>query len=148
MVPQPGGSQRDPKFLPKINENCNGFLEGFWGSQGGSLDSFWEPFWSILGLKFRPNFGLIFWSFFHWLFDDFAFISESKTDPKSYQNIIGPNSKKHVFAWKVVQTIKVAEPQNAPKTTLKSIKNSIKNTIKFWMDFLMVFGLMLVSFWT
>ena len=43
--------------------------------------------------------------------------------------------------------IKVREALNALKTILKSIKKSIKNTIIFLMNILMVFGLILVSFW-
>ena len=52
----PGGVQPDPEFLSKINENCNGFLKGFWGSQ----DSFREPFWFHFGLQNPTHFWIDF----------------------------------------------------------------------------------------
>ena len=73
---------------------------------------------------------------------------DTNTRPKSYQESIRPNSKKDVFASKYIAKIKVGEPHNNRKTTLKSIKKSNKKTIKFWMDCLMVFGSILASFAT
>ena len=84
-----------------------------------SLEASWTHFGSHFGsifcLKFRLIFGLIFWAFFYCCFNDFVSMFDSKIHPKTYQNIIGPNSKKLVFASKVVQKSRLWKPRTFPK---------------------------------
>ena len=64
-----------------------------------------------------------------------CFQINAKTYPKSYQIRVRSNSKKHVFAWKVLQKSRFKSPWTLAKLHQFPLKNQSTKTINFLMDF-------------
>ena len=64
-----------------------------------------------------------------------CFQINAKTYPKSNQIRVRSNSKKHVFAWKVLQKSRFRSPWTLAKLHQFPLKNQSTKTINFLMDF-------------
>ena len=64
-----------------------------------------------------------------------CFQINAKTYPKSYQISVRSNSKKHVFAWKVLQKSRFRSPWTLAKRHQIPLKNQLTKSINFLMDF-------------
>ena len=64
------------------------FWSRFWSLPGGSLDSFWAPFWLHFLLKIPTHFWIVFLSVFWLIFKQFYIIFCSKIVPESKKTIL------------------------------------------------------------